>query len=270
MKEEKKICSITNKGGITLFLTPITEKIARNVENVIFNIHYLTKYPNDIKRCFYAKRVILDSGIAPFFEKMKLKEYPKEYLENYYFYAIKIARKIKEKNPECIIWVVIPDYPADVPDNPIENNVERTIENWLRFKDINTKDIFTWMPSLQAKKLDIESFLYSIKKFKEIFGENYPVAGIGSICKWKDVKLIEKYCRIARENLPNTWLHGFGPTVKALKYIWRYINSFDSITITYHLKNSKGAEDVWNKYMKKFYILNNFGLLLNYSKNKNT
>jgi hypothetical protein len=243
-----------------LFLTPSTEKISKNVENVIFNVWYLRKYPYDVRKCYYAKNIILDSGINPIFECMKLKEYPTNYLANYYLYVKIIVRKIKEKNPNCKIFVVIPDYPADIPDNPIENNVERTIENWIKFKDLPSEN-FTWMPSLQAKKLDFESFKYSIKKFKEIFGENYKIAGIGSVCKWKDVRVIEKYCRIAREELKNTWLHAFGPTVKALPYIWKYINSFDSITINFHFKNSKGSEDVWEKYMKKFKFLKELGLL---------
>jgi hypothetical protein len=246
-----------------IFFTPPTNKIARNVENVIFNLYHLLKYPSDIKKCYHAKRVLIDAGINAFFERMKLKEYPQKYLENYHIYAKRIAMKIRRKNPKCEIWVVIPDYPADVPDNILENNVERTIENWLKFKDKGDKT-FVWMPSIQSKRMDLESFVYSIEKFKEIFGENYPIAGIGTVCKWRNVKLIEKYVRTAREKLRNVWLHAFGPTVKALPYIWRYVNSFDSITINFHVRGSKGVEDVWKKYTAKFERLNNFGLLLRY------
>jgi hypothetical protein len=246
-----------------IFFTPPTNKIARNVENVIFNLWYLINRSSGISRCYYAKRVLIDSGINAIFEGMKLKEYPKKYLENYHIYAKRIARKIRRKNPNCEIWVVIPDYPADLPDNILENNVERTIENWLKFKNKGDKS-FVWMPSIQAKRMDFESFIYSIEKFKEIFGENYPIAGIGTVCKWKDVKLIEKYVRIAREKLPNVWLHAFGPTVKSLPYIWKYINSFDSITLKWHVYGSKGAYDVWEDYLAKFKELNNFGSLMKF------
>jgi hypothetical protein len=254
-----------------LFVTPSTVKISKNCENVIFNVWYLTKYPTDIRRCYSAKNILLDSGISPIFERMKLKEYPQEYLENYHVYVQKIVRRIKQNNPTCKVFAVIPDYPADLPDNPINDNVEKTIKNWIKFKDIPSKD-FIWMPSLQAKKLDFESFKYSIEKFKEIFGENYQIAGIGSVCKWKNVRVIEKYCKIARKKLTNTWLHAFGPTIKALPYIWKYINSFDSITINFCFVNSKGSEDVWKKYMRKFDFLKYFGslnkFLLNSKKNE--
>jgi len=246
-----------------IFFTPSTTKIAKefNVENVIFNIWYLKKYPYDIRKCYYAKRVLLDAGICPLFERQNKGEYPKSFLNNYHHYALKIARKIRNNNPNIeSIWVVIPDYPADL-EFPIPNNVERTIENWTKFKDKDTKGLFEWMPSLQAKRKDIESFKFSIKKFKEIFGEDYPIVAIGSVCKWKDVKLIEKYCKIARKELPKQWIHAFGPTVKSLPYIWRYINSFDSITTIFHVKNSKGSIDVWKRYIKKFDILKEFGKL---------
>jgi hypothetical protein len=143
-----------------IFFTPPTSKIARNVENVIFNLWYLINRSSGIPRCYYAKRVLIDSGINAIFEGMKLKEYPKRYLENYHIYARRVARKIRRKNPNCEIWVVIPDYPADLPDNILENNVERTIENWLKFKDKGDKS-FVWMPSIQAKRMDFESFVYS-------------------------------------------------------------------------------------------------------------
>jgi len=254
-----------------IFFTPPTTKIAKEfkIENVIFNIWHLRKYPYDIRKCYYAKRVLLDAGICPLFERQNKGEYPKNFLDNYHYYALQFARKIRENNPNLeSIWVVIPDYPADLPNNLLSNNVEKTVKNWLRFKDIDTKGLFEWMPSLQAKRKDFESFKFSIEKFKEIFGEDYPIVAIGSVCKWKDVRLIEAYCKIAREELPNQWIHAFGPTVKALPYIWRYINSFDSITTIFHVRNSKGAMDVWKRYVKKFERLEYYGSLLRVLRNE--
>ncbi|MHC1599228.1 MAG: hypothetical protein ACXQS5_00165 [Candidatus Methanospirareceae archaeon] len=75
------------------------------------------------------------------------------------------------------------------------------------------------------------------------------------------MRIIERYCKIARKELPKQWIHAFGPTVEALQYIWRYIDSFDSITTIFHVENSKGAEDVWLRYIKKFERVRQFGSL---------
>jgi len=238
------------------FVTPPTQRIARKYadsycKNVIFNIWCLIKFPNQLGRCYYAERIILDSGVNAIFEMRELDDYPAWYLENYFYYAMKLSKRIRKRNRRVkSIWVVIPDYPADL-DKPIKNNVERTIANWIAFKKYDTKGVFQWLPSLQAKRMDFESFRYSIKKFKEVFGSEYPITAIGSVCKWKDISLIRKYVMLARYELKTQWIHAFGPKIKSLPAIKPFINSFDSITVKFHTYNSNNAEEVFLRYIRR-------------------
>jgi len=78
--------------------------------------------------------------------------------------------------------------------------------------------------------------------------------------------LIKQYIKIARRELPETWLHAFGPTKRSLPYIWRLINSFDSITNSFHVFGSKGGMDVWNRYIKKFSELKYYGSITKWLK----
>jgi len=228
---------------------------------VLYNMWYLINRPNEVKRIIdhKPKHVILDVGVNALFEVEKKKEYPKWFLNKYFMFADKFAGRIKALLPNCKVWVVIPDYPADIQDNPLENNVERTIQNWLRFKDKQSK-WFEWLPVIQAKTLDMESFVYCINEYKRIW-KGYDKAGIGTVCKWRDVNVIKNYVRTARRHLPNIWLHAFGPTKPSLPHIWRYINSFDSITNVFHVYGSKGGLDVWNRYLQKWSFLDNLGLI---------
>ena len=81
---------------IEYFVTPPTSKIAKKYadsycKNVIFNVWYLLKYPADVRKCYYATRVLLDSGVNQVFEVKGLDDYPKWYLENYFYFVMGLS-----------------------------------------------------------------------------------------------------------------------------------------------------------------------------------
>jgi len=66
------------------------------------------------------------------------------------------------------------------------------------------------------------------------------IIGIGTVCKTNKINFIIKYVKEARKHFPNAWIHAFGPTLKSLKFIFPFINSFDSTS--YFMKPSKNLE----------------------------
>jgi len=231
---------------------------------VIYNLYYIWENKNETKRIIEhePKIVILDSGVNYIFGKLKLKDYPKWYLENYTKIAEYVSRIIKQKT-NAEVWVTCPDYPDDEHPGLVENNVEKTIENWIKIAKNYQPKNFKWLIVIQSRYKDLESFKYCLEKAKEIW-DGYDLFGIGTVCKIKDVKLIEKFVKLARKELgKNVWLHAFGPTMKSIRYIVKYIDSFDSITIWHEaLKGGyKNSKEVWDRFMKKWdKVINNRSL----------
>jgi len=188
---------------------------------------------------------IVDSGVEIF--NMGKKEYPKGFFLQYEFKAQQYTQIWGEK-----IWFVIPDYPDDYRHNPIENNVERTLENIERFSQIEGVN---WIYPLQADYLNLDSFHYACHEVQKYHPKR---VAIGTVCKTNNLKFITKCCMLARQHFPNAHIHAFGPTLKALPHILPFIDSWDSASYTFPRKHGQGKPSTkkrkiqyFNAYLKR-------------------
>ena len=184
--------------------------------------NYLLVNPRTYKELFKRKfeHAILDSGVE-IFKNKNLTEYPKSFLRKWKYQAQHLTEIFGDK-----LWVTIPDYPDDLAHQFGHKNVEKTLRNVEEFITI---DGVNWIVPLQSQYLNTFSFMESCQKTKEIVGANYPRIAIGTVCKTNKLKFIEFCCKIARKTFPNSWIHAFGMTLKALPKVYKYINSWDSL-----------------------------------------
>ena len=206
-----------------------------------------------LKRRF--EHAIMDSNVGLFFFHMKLREYPKEFLDVY----VHIAKNYSEMF-DGRIFITIPDYPADYyingkPTPSAEDNVERTIINIKKLIKIGGVD---WLPVIQSKYMDTFSFINSCRKVMEIVGSDYPQIAIGTICKSRNVKWIKYCCEYTRKIFPKTWIHAFGLTLKALPHVKNHIDSWDSTAWTFprtpgkwSYKNKNEKVEYFTKYIER-------------------
>jgi len=200
----------------------------------------------------FFEHIIVDSSVNKFFKYMKLKDYPRWYLEVY----PKLAKKLTAKYGDRV-WVVIPDYPDDYRENRIEDNTEKTLENVVAFiekcPDVN------WLPVIQARFLDIMAFRRACKMYREVLGD-YPRIAIGTLCT-RAPEDYAKFCVMAtRQFFPRSWIHVFGPNVRWLRFMKYYVNSIDTVAYykpPWHLRG-KGVTSMdeyakeWLKLAKKY------------------
>lgn len=191
------------------------------------------------------RHLICDVGVEIFAKGAK--EYPAGFFEEYIRAAKYYTSFLGDK-----IWFVIPDYPDDYVNNPIEDNVERTLRNIERFFKV---DGVNWVFPLQADYMDLESFRYSCREVRKY---NPARVAIGTVCKTNNVEFIERCCRMARMYFPGAWIHAFGPTLRALPRILRYIDSWDSsafftsrIPGQRMCKNKREREQYYREYLDK-------------------
>jgi len=194
------------------------------------------------------EHAIIDCGVL-IFKKEKVKEYPKWFLNSYHFKAKSLTEIFKGR-----VWVVIPDYPDDYNPGAIHDSVEKTLANMERFVRLGGVN---WLPSIQSKFLDIDSFIDSCKRTREIIKKDYPRVAIGTICKTNNLAFIKKCCRIARAYFPNSWIHAFGLGLKALPFVKHLLDSFDTMAWTFprspwlSCKNLLKAREYFKAYIKK-------------------
>jgi hypothetical protein len=164
---------------------------------------------------------LIDSGVDKWFFYEKLSDYPAEYLENY----LQTARELTELFPEA--WVTIPDYPDDYQHKLCwkgnETNVDLTLRNIEKFLSV---DGVNWLPVIQAEFLNLENFRSTCREVQRTYDPAR--IAIGTVCKTNNIKFIVRCCQEARRVFPKTWIHAFGPTLKAIRFIQHEINSFDS------------------------------------------
>jgi len=191
------------------------------------------------------KHAIIDSGVEIFAQGAK--DYPKWFHREYQHVARDWTEIFGNR-----IWFVIPDYPDDYRNNPIENNVEKTLENIRIYHEIKGVN---WIYPLQSGYLDLDSFHYSCHEVAKFNPER---VAIGTVCKCRNIEFIEKCCRMARQHFPKAWIHAFGPTLKALPKILHYIDSWDSTAFFTSrepgkrmCKNQKERKEYYLAYMKR-------------------
>ena len=165
------------------------------------------------------RHLIVDSGVDKFFRHMRLKDYPEGYLEKYPYIAENLTKRFGER-----VWITLPDYPADYPENPIEDNMEKTIKNIETMIDRRVN----WIVVIQARWGDLSEFERACRIYRDLIGE-YPRIAIGTLCTKGKLEYAVGCCRLARRYFPTSWIHVFGPNIRWLRHISRYVNSFDSV-----------------------------------------
>ena len=178
-----------------------------------------------LRRTF--KHAIVDSGVEIFAHGAQ--DYPKGFHLRYQSMARQWTKIYGDK-----IWFVIPDYPDDYRNNPIENNVEKTLQNIRVYHEIKGVN---WVYPIQSDYLNLKSFHDSCHQVMEFNPER---VAIGTVCKCRKIDFIVACCRIAREHFPTQHIHAFGPTLSALPQILPFIDSWDSTAYICSREPSKG------------------------------
>ena len=189
---------------------------------------------------FRWKFAILDCGVEIFAKGAK--EYPKGFFLRYEWKAQQLTQIFGDR-----LWITIPDYPDDYRNNPIENNVERTLANIKRFHNIKGVN---WLYPIQSSYLDIDSFHFACHEVQKF---NPKRVAIGTVCKTNNLAFIVECCKMARKHFPNAWIHAFGPTLRALPKILPYIDSWDSTA--FFCSREKGKGKCWTKKERLEYFI---------------
>jgi hypothetical protein len=206
--------------------------------------------------------VIIDSGVHTVFHRYGLKEYP----GGYQTWIAKVVRWWSfVKTLVSDVYAVIPDYPSDYKNNPIDDNIERTIRN-IEYAIVKYPNV-RWIIPIQGKKDDVISVM---KMFDQVINmgvlDMYDYIAIAPTCTthnikflrdvailiWRRVKQIEKNGRYIK-------IHMFGTNMKAWKYIAPYIDSTDTIVTNYWClpltgkmcTTRKEKEKAWQIFLQK-------------------
>jgi hypothetical protein len=223
-----------------------------------FNNKYpflLAPFPNKHKRLRTAnfKHAIVDSGVELFAHGKK--DYPLWFHSRYQHTAKQWTEIYGDR-----IWFVIPDYPDDYRNNPIENNIAKTLRNIKVYHEV--KDV-NWVYPIQSDYLNLQSFhdsCHQVMKF------NPEQVAIGTVCKCRNLDFIEACCKIARQHFYTQHIHAFGPTLSALPRILPFIDSWDSTAYFCSRESGRGKchnqkerEEYYFAYLKRVNkILNDF------------
>jgi len=157
-----------------------------------------------------------------------------------YTYGIDDYLKIVEKvMPDC--WVTM-DYPCEpniLPEFPIRERIERTIENT---KVLRTAPFPGFLPVIQG--WGIEDYCYCVDRMEaeELIG---PVMGIGSICRrGSQAKIVNIVGELSRR-LPNIKFHAFGVKINTVNYnngeVLNYLDSLDTAAWQFNEKDEFGG-----------------------------
>ncbi|MCI4409947.1 MAG: hypothetical protein JHC26_12710 [Thermofilum sp.] len=182
------------------------------------------------------KSVIIDSGVHTIFHRYGLNEYP----GGYKAWIAKVVRWYSfAKTLVDDVYAVVPDYPSDYENNPINDNVERTIRN-IEYA-ISTYPNVKWIIPIQGKKDDVISVVRTLDHVVDmgvLKSHNY--IAIGPTCSTRNVPFLKEIAalvlmRVKRieKNGQRIRIHMFGTSMKSWKYIAPYIDSTDTIVTNY-------------------------------------
>ena len=183
------------------------------------------------------RSIIIDVGVHKIFKELKLQEYPGGYERWVYkvtlmYYVVK-GRGVHDVRP------VIPDYPSDYPENPVKDNISKTIRN-IEYALDNYPQI-PWIIPIQGSN---DSPRTSVAKCVEelmrrgLLRSDY--VAIASTCVTRSSKLLYELAKIGRALLKDKKIHMFGTTMKAWKLIDKYIDSTDTVNHSLMCKEALG------------------------------
>jgi hypothetical protein len=173
--------------------------------------------------------VIIDAGVHKVFQEWGLKEYPggyKAWIHKVVSFYDFVKRVVKD------VWAVVPDYPSDYPNNPIQNNVDLTIRN-IEYSLNNYSDV-RWIIPIQGKPNSIQSVANTIARLKQLGLLKPSYVAVAPTCVTKSVDFLRRLAFTARQLLKDKMIHMFGVTAKAWKEIKKYIDSTDTITFNFY------------------------------------
>ncbi len=182
------------------------------------------------------KSVIIDSGVHTVFHRYELKEYP----GGYQMWIAKVVRWWRfVKTLVSEVYAVVPDYPSDYKNNPIDDNIERTIRN-IEYAVAKYPDV-RWIIPIQGKKDDVVSV---IKTFDQVVNmgvlDRYHYIAVAPTCTTHNVRFLrdvavliwKRVKQIGGDNR-HIKIHMFGTNMKSWKHIAPYIDSTDTIVTNY-------------------------------------
>jgi hypothetical protein len=199
--------------------------------------------------------VIVDAGVHSVFKRMKLKEYP----GGWKWWIAKAAAAYSECKARgaAEVYAVIPDYPSDYPDNPIPDNVERTIRN-IEYA-LDKYPSVKWILPIQAKPNSVSSLVRTIERLEEMgFLSKTDYVAVAPTCVTKSVKFLRKAAMVARSFLAGHRIHMFGVTMKAWPEIAKLVNSVDTVNYNWMYRRLGGKLasrreeklEAWKEFLK--------------------
>jgi hypothetical protein len=207
----------------------------------------------------YIRSVLLDSGVHSVFHRLEMKEYPGGYqawIGRVYSMWRRVASLVGES------YVVIPDYPTDYENNPIEDNVERTFRN-IEYA-VKKYPHAKWIIPIQGKKDDVVSVVRSFEYIRDMgLIEQYKYIAIAPTCVTNNASFLRDVAIIIRKRINQirvpVKVHMFGVTMRAWPYIADFVDSTDTITWNMWCKQTLGKmctrreekEVAWRLFLSK-------------------
>jgi hypothetical protein len=208
------------------------------------------------------KSVIIDSGVHSIFHRLELDEYPGGYV-SWIAKVVKWWRFVKRIVDD--VYAVVPDYPSDYANNPINDNIERTIRN-IEYAIAKYPDV-RWIIPIQGKKDDVISV---VKTFDQIVSmgvlDRYDYVAVAPTCTTRNMKFLRDVAilmwRRVKRIEKNSWyvrIHMFGTSMKSWKHIAPYIDSTDAIVTNYYCLSLVGKmcttreekEKAWQIFLQR-------------------
>lgn len=182
--------------------------------------------------------VIIDSGVEMFRDPHK-KEYPGG-PEKWIRHMIRIYIKAREYGVKEV-YLVVPDYPDDYVEDwkkkhnlwvGEKTNVDRTIDNILLATRKYSR--YPWIIPIQGFYMRPSSIGETIDRLFELgVLDDWDYVGIANLCTTRNTDIIYRAVRIAYSKLGDKYrIHVFGPNIRVLRDIKRYIYSFDAISFS--------------------------------------
>jgi len=210
----------------------------------------------------FIKSVIIDAGVHSIFHRLELDEYPGGYVA-WIAKAVSLWRMVSRYVEES--YAVIPDYPADYDNNPIDDNVERTFRN-IEYATKRYPDV-KWIIPLQGKKDDVVSVVKSFEYVRDVgLLERYGYVAVAPTYTTRNLKFLRDVAQIIWKRVKQfeksgqyVKIHMFGVTVKAWKDIAYYVDSTDAIAGNIWCKPLIGKmctrktekEMVWHMFLER-------------------
>jgi hypothetical protein len=172
---------------------------------------------------------IVDAGVHKVFHERGLKEYPGGYrawIHRVVWFYDFVRRTVRDT------WAVVPDYPSDYPNNPIPDNVERTIRN-IEYALDNYPDV-RWIIPIQGRPDSVQSVANTITRLRELGLLRSDYVAIAPTCVARSVGFLRRLALTARQLLRDRRIHMFGVTARAWGAISRYVDSTDTISFNFY------------------------------------